>query len=109
MSKWGAEHAGFVMGESTPHAVVAKILKFHLRDGIAERISCPTLVLNAEEDMFFKGQPQQLYDHLTCPKTLMRFTNEEGAGAHCQVGAARLAFGRMYDWLDETFGLSGKS
>jgi len=32
--------------------------------------------------MFFKGQPEELYNHLTCPKTLMRFTEAEGAGAH---------------------------
>jgi hypothetical protein len=30
------------------------------------------------------------------------FTEAEGAGAHCQVGASRLAFARIYDWLDET-------
>ena len=23
-----------------------------------------------------------------------------GAGAHCRVGAGRLAFARIYDWLD---------
>jgi len=33
---------------------------------------------------------------------MLRFTNAEGAGAHCEVGASRLAFARMYDWLDET-------
>jgi len=103
-SKWAGEHSRFVMGEATAHATFAKILKFNLRDGIAEKIACPTLVLEAEDDMFFKGQPQELYDHLTCPKTLMRFTVEEGAGAHCQVGAHRLAFGRIYDWLDDTLG-----
>ena len=79
------------MGESTPHAVVAKMLKFNLRDGIAEQISCPTLVLDAEEDMYLKGQPDVLYEHLTCPKTMIRFTTAEGAGAHCQCGADRLA------------------
>jgi pimeloyl-ACP methyl ester carboxylesterase len=103
-SKWASEHSRFVMGESTAHATFAKVLKFNLRGGIAEKIACPTLVLDAEDDMFFKGQPQELYDHLTCPKTLMRFTVEEGAGAHCQVGAHRLAFGRIYDWLDQTLG-----
>jgi pimeloyl-ACP methyl ester carboxylesterase len=103
-SKWAGEHSRFVMGEATAHATFAKILKFNLRDGIAEKIACPTLVLEAEDDMFFKGQPQELYDHLTSPKTLMRFTVEEGAGAHCQVGAHRLAFGRIYDWLDDTLG-----
>jgi pimeloyl-ACP methyl ester carboxylesterase len=101
-SKWAGEHSRFVMGESTAHATFAKILKFNLRDGIAEKIACPTLVLDAEDDMFFKGQPQELYNHLTCPKTLIRFTVEEGAGAHCQVGAHRLAFGRIYDWLNDT-------
>ena len=101
---WALTHGMFVTGTSTPRAYVATTLDYHLRDGIAEQISCPTLVLEAEEDIFFKGQPQQLFDHLTCPKTLMRFTVAEGAGAHCQVGTHRLAFGRVYDWLDCTFG-----
>jgi pimeloyl-ACP methyl ester carboxylesterase len=108
-AKWGGDQAGFVMGESTPHAVVAKMLKFNLRDGIAEQISCPTLVLDAEEDMYLKGQPDVLYEHLTCPKTMIRFTTAEGAGAHCQCGADRLAAARIFDWLDNTFGREGKS
>jgi pimeloyl-ACP methyl ester carboxylesterase len=100
---WALTHGMFVTGTSTPRAYVAATFDYHLRNGIAEQISCPTLVLDAEEDMFFRGQPEELYDHLTCPKTLMRFTAAEGAGAHCQVGAQRLAFGRIYDWLDERF------
>jgi pimeloyl-ACP methyl ester carboxylesterase len=107
-AKWGADQAGFVMGESTPHATIAKILKFNLRDGIAEKISCPTLVLDAEEDMYLKGQPDELYAHLTCPKTMIRFTSAEGAGAHCQCGADRLSNARIFDWLDDTFGLAAK-
>ncbi len=42
-----------------------------------------------------------LFDHLTCQKALLDFTAAEGAGAHCQSGAQRLAFGRIYDWLDD--------
>jgi pimeloyl-ACP methyl ester carboxylesterase len=102
---WALTHGMFVTGTSSPRAYVAATLDYHLRDGTAERISCPTLVLDAEEDMFFKGQPEELYEHLTCPKTLMHFTVAEGAGAHCQVGAHRLAFARIYNWLDDTFGL----
>ena len=102
---WALTHGMYAMGASTPRGYIAKALDFNLRDGVAEAISCPTLVCDAEGDIFFRGQPQALYDHLTCPKTLMRFTESEGAGAHCQVGAARLAFARMYDWLDQTFGL----
>lgn len=106
---WALSHGMFATGTATPRAYVAAALDFHLRDGIAEAISCPTLVLDAEGDMFFKGQPQELYAHLTCPKTLLQFSEREGAGAHCQVGAARLAFARIYDWLDDTFGLVAQS
>jgi hypothetical protein len=108
-AKWAVDQAGFVMGEPTPHATVAKVLKFNLRDGITEQISCPTLVLDAEEDMYLKGQPDVLYEHLTCPKTMIRFTTAEGAGAHCQCGADRLANARIFDWLDNMFGRASKS
>ena len=102
IAAWALTHGMFVTGTSSPRAYVAATLEYHLRNGIAEQISCPTLVLNAEEDMFFKGQPEELYEHLTCSRTFMSFTAAEGAGAHCQVGAQRLAFGRIYDWLDDT-------
>ena len=65
-------------------------------------IKCPTLVCDAEDDLFFKGQPQELYDHLTCSKAITRFIEAEGAGAHCEIGASRLAFARIFDWLEET-------
>jgi pimeloyl-ACP methyl ester carboxylesterase len=107
--KWSIDQATYVMGEPTPHATIAKMLEYHLRDGVAEQISCPTLVCDSEEDLYLKGQPDELYNHLTCPKTIIRFTSAEGAGTHCQVGADRIANARIYDWLDDTFGLARKS
>ena len=59
------------------------------------------MICNAEKDLFFQGQSEQLFDHLTYPKTMMRFTDAEGAGAHCEAGAGTLAYSRMYDWLNE--------
>ena len=99
--RWAATHGQYVMGVHSPRAFFASYLDYTLADGVAERITCPTLVLDAEEDIFFGGQPEQLYDHLGGPRTLIRFTSAEGAGAHCQAGAQRLACGRIYDWLDE--------
>jgi pimeloyl-ACP methyl ester carboxylesterase len=102
ISRWAFNHGMYVMGVDTPRAFTASYLDYTLSGGIAERIQCPTLVCDAEDDMFFKGQPEQLYDHLTCPKTLMLFTAEEGAGAHCHTGAMRLSIARIFDWLDDT-------
>jgi hypothetical protein len=41
------------------------------------KIRCPTLVCEAEKDLFFRGQAQLLFDHLTCPKTMLKFTDAE--------------------------------
>jgi len=104
VARWAFTHGMYAMGVTTPRGYLAAAQAYHLRDGIAEKIKCPTLVCDAEKDLFFKGQAQELYDHLTCPKTMLKFTDREGAGAHCEVGASRLAFARVYDWLDETLG-----
>jgi hypothetical protein len=103
-TRWAMIHGMYAFGVSTPRAYVAAMLDYNLGGGVAEKMSCPTLVCDAEGDLFFKGQPQLLYDRLTCPMTMIRFTNAEGAGSHCQVGAGPLAFARIYDWLDETLG-----
>jgi pimeloyl-ACP methyl ester carboxylesterase len=102
VADWGITHGMYAMGVPTPRAYLAATLAYNLRSGVAEAIACPTLVCEAEGDLFFKGQPQKLFDHLTCPKTMLRFSESEGAGDHCHVGAHRVALGRMYDWLDET-------
>ncbi|HTT83063.1 MAG TPA: hypothetical protein VMF67_06260 [Rhizomicrobium sp.] len=102
VARWVFTHGMYAFGTATPRAYLAATQAFHLRDGIAEQIRCPTLICDAEKDLYFQGQARQLFDHLTCPKTFMMFTDAEGAGAHCEAGASRLAYGRMYDWLDET-------
>lgn len=100
--RWAATHGQYAMGVGSPRAFFAAMLDYTLADGIAEQIACPTLVCEAASDIFFEGQPQLLFDHLECPKSLLQFTDAEGAGAHCQAGAQRLAFARIYDWLDDT-------
>ncbi|EKS38920.1 alpha/beta hydrolase family protein [Afipia clevelandensis] len=101
-SRWAITHGMYATGAKTPRGYFAKAIDFNVKDGIAEKISCPTLVLDPEDDLFFKGQPKKLFDHLTCRKTMIHFSNAEGAGAHCQVGASRLSNARIFDWLDET-------
>jgi hypothetical protein len=71
-------------------------------EGLADRITSPTLVIDSENNKSFPGQPRQLYEALTCPKTWLLFTAAEGVGEHCQVGAGLLSAARVFDWLDET-------
>jgi len=73
--------------------------------GVAGQIECPCLVLEAEGDMFFRGQPQKIYDALLTPKKLFKFTREDGAENHCQSGALSYFHEVAFNWLDETLKL----
>ena len=108
-ARWAFRQGMWSYGVSTPRADLAASLAYNLRDGIAEKITCPVFVGRGESDVFFLGQPEQLMEHLTAPATLASFTDAEGAGAHCQVGAQRVLCARMLDWLDETLPGSGAS
>ena len=99
--RWLFEHGMWVTGTSTPLEFLDALKMFSVADGVAELITCPVLVCE-DLDPRVLGQPQELYDHLTAPKTLLPFTAEEGADDHCQGGAMRLANARMFDWLDDT-------
>jgi alpha-beta hydrolase superfamily lysophospholipase len=101
---WALDHGRWVMGGTDSADFVRKYADYHLLDGVAERITCPVLVCEATDDLFFAGdaaesQPSVLMRRLTGPATHMTFTRSEGGAAHCHVGAQRLAAGRMIDWL----------
>ena len=56
-------------------------------EGIADRVTAPTLIMDAEDDQFLAGQPELLQRAMTAPTTLARFTTAEGSGEHCHVGS----------------------
>lgn len=104
-ARWAFAHGRYALGAATNREFLAQLMRYSLAGGIAEQIICPTLVCEAEADLFFADQTTteafRLYDHISAPRTLISFTNAEGAGEHCQVGASRLLAGRIYDWLDD--------
>jgi pimeloyl-ACP methyl ester carboxylesterase len=105
--KFNMKHGMWTTGSKTPIELIQKSTSFTL-DGVADKIRCPTLVLEAEKDDSFPGQPQKVFNALTCPKTHILFTEIEGAEEHCQCGAPALSSQRIFDWLDQTFKKNGK-
>lgn len=70
-------------------------------DGLADQITCPTLICEGENDTR-GGDAKPLYDAITAPKDYILFSNAEGAGQHDEAGAAALFSQRAFDWLDRT-------
>jgi len=101
---WYLGNGMFTFGVDKPSEFVLAFSDFTM-EGVADRIACPTLVIDSDDDDDMKGEAERLYDALVCPKEFMLFTSREGAGLHCQMGAMLLAHQRIFDWLDDT--LSG--
>ena len=99
--RWAIENGMFTFQVGSIWDLIEATESWSL-EGVAHKITCPTLVCEAVGDHFFAGQPKMLYEALTCPKTLMRFTADEGAEEHCQFGALLLSNHRMFEWLDTT-------
>ncbi len=106
-TRWLNENGMFVFNVSSPAQFWAKWMDFSL-EGRVEKIRCPTLVGAGAADHFDPGavQAQQLHDHLTCDKELMVYSDEFGAGSHCQLGAFAQSFAGKFDWLDEKMGMA---
>ncbi|MET9175917.1 alpha/beta hydrolase [Streptomyces misionensis] len=104
--RWACDHGRYVTGTSTDRAFLAEYARYNFHDGSAEKISCPVLVCEAAADLFYSAteepDPRRLYQHLTAPKKLLTFTEEEGGDVHCHPGALRLVVARIFDWLDDT-------
>ena len=98
---WVVEHGIWSFGVPDLTAFVEAYKEYTVR-GIAGQIKCPCLVMEAEADIFFQGQPQEVFDALQCPKQLVRFTAEDGAENHCQSGALSYKDEVVFNWLDET-------
>ncbi|MGW5695164.1 alpha/beta hydrolase family protein [Streptomyces asiaticus] len=99
MVRWVVRNGRWTFGVSDIDDLV-RATEAYTMAGIADRVTCPTLVLEAENDQFFQGQPRRLFDELTCQKELISFREDEGAGEHCHEGALSLFHQRTFDWLD---------
>ncbi len=106
-TRWLNENCMFVFNASSPAQFWAKYMVF-LLEGEARKIRCPTLVTAGTADYVFDPgelQAKALYDNLTCDRELMIFSDEYGAGSHCQLGAFAQSFAGKFDWLDEKMGM----
>jgi hypothetical protein len=59
--RFNMEHGMWTTGVNTPFELIQGSKNYTIRD-IAKNITCPTLVLDAEKDDSFPGQPKKVFD-----------------------------------------------
>lgn len=92
-------------GPPTDWYGLSREIQRYTLEGIAEKITCPTLVTMYEGDTSFKDEPRKLYEMLTGAKQrdLIEFTAVDGAQYHCGPMAPQVSNEACWDWLDEVF------
>jgi hypothetical protein len=86
-----------------------EVLRYRITPELAARITTPVLVADPDDEQYFAGQPERLYEILPGEKELVRFTEAEGAAGHCQPMARALAAQRFFDFLDDHVGLAASA
>lgn len=99
-ARWGLNNGMWTIGGNSYADFVRRTTDYSL-EGIAERISTPALIMDADADQFFKGQPEALAAKMTAATTMANLTTAHGAGEHCHVGSLLRAHQVIFDWLDD--------
>jgi hypothetical protein len=77
-----------------------EVERYQLRD-VAGQVTTPMLILDPQDEQFWPGQPQQIYDLLPGEKKIIEFTREQGANYHCQPLGRHLSNTLMLDFLGD--------
>jgi hypothetical protein len=88
-------------GVTTPYEFFSAARDYVLTDELIARITTPILVTSPENEQFWPGQSQELFDKLSGKKAIVAFTRAEGADSHCEPAASGIRGERIFDWLDE--------
>ena len=83
---------------ASPYEAFRTVREMSLQ-GISDKIQCPVLICEADEDQFFKGQPLKLKKALGERGELVSFTSKEAAAYHCQVGASVYLNHVVLEWF----------
>jgi hypothetical protein len=87
-------------GQSDWFDLFNEVQRYQARDVVGQ-ITTPMLILDPDDEQFFPGQPQQLYDLLPGEKKIIEFGPALGANFHCQPTGRQLTHTQMLDWLAE--------
>jgi dienelactone hydrolase len=101
-----AEQALWVFGKETVEEVLA-LAKQMTMEGVADKITCPLLVMHGENDRqtpLWHGEKLFAAAVNSPNKKLKVFTLAEGGAEHCQADNGSMAVDCMTDWAAEILG-----
>lgn len=101
--RWFHDQLKFSFCAKTGYEAFQEAVKMDLT-GVASKIKMPALIGEAEEDMFFLGQPDHVAQEIGQKATVVHFGYEQAAAAHCQCGAAVYLNHEVMEWFAGVIG-----
>jgi len=99
--RWAVEHGKWVYGVDSAAAFLDRAKNMTLAAADVETVTCPVLVCDAVDDLFFKNQPKALAKALGEKATYVAFTAEDSASEHCHVGASDQMNAVVLGWFED--------
>jgi len=91
---------GRPFAQPTAYDTFKAAMGYNLRDVVTE-ISTPVLITNPDDETFWPGQSQSLYDNLTGEREITHFLREDGANFHCEPMGRAETESRIFDFLHD--------
>ncbi|KAI4862548.1 alpha/beta-hydrolase [Hypoxylon rubiginosum] len=101
--RWMYDHLKFSFCTTSARAIFDGVTKMTMA-GIADRIKMPAFIGDAEEDIFFAGQPARVAREIGPSATLVKFSSEQAAGEHCSSGAFVYLNQQILEWFANVVG-----
>ena len=92
--------AGRPFAKPTPYDTFKAATEYNLRDVVTD-IETPMLITNPDDETFWPGQSQNLYDNLTGDREIAHFLREDGANFHCEPMGRAETECRIFDFLQD--------
>lgn len=91
----------WITGADTPEAARRTLETFTL-EGVAERITCPVLIVHGEDDHLVPAwHATRLFEELRSPKELVLCPPGEPGSVHCGYDGFPYLIPRLVDWLGD--------
>jgi hypothetical protein len=94
---------GHPFAQPTAYDTFKAATEYILRDVVTE-IQTPMLITNPDDEAFWPGQSQNLYDNLAGEREITRFLREDGANFHCEPMGRAETECRIFDFLHDQLG-----
>jgi hypothetical protein len=91
---------GRPFAQPTAYDTFKAATEYNLRDVVTE-IQTPMPITNPDDETFWPGQSQNLYDNLTGEREITHFLREDGANFHCEPMGRADTECRIFDFLQD--------